>query len=238
MPALEVISTARIPIKLWTQTATMEPDAIKQLINVANLPISVKWVAAMPDVHVGYGATVGTVMVTKDAVVPSAIGVDIGCGMMATKTDLDPERVKGKIDDIVHSILRSIPTGFESNRDLTQSVKDWRGKDEDWHKVSLFYALNSTDYVPLHEKAVHQIGSLGGGNHFIEICLDEDNLVWVMLHSGSRHIGSRIATHHIQVAKALMQRYHIGLPDPYLAYLPQGESEFDALFIIRKPSKS
>jgi len=161
-------------------------------------------------------------MVTKDAICPSAVGVDIGCGMMAVQTDLDPDKVTAKLDEIVHSIRRSIPVGFNANRDLTQEVKDWVVRDD---------ARGSQGLVSqgqgLREKAHHQLGSLGGGNHFIEVCLDEDRRVWVMLHSGSRHVGLKIANFHIGVAKALMERYHIGLPDPYLAYLPQGEAAFD-----------
>lgn len=222
MPPLEVMGDARIPIKLWIPSADVEPDAIKQLRNVANLPISHKHVAVMPDCHVGYGATVGTVMVTKDAICPSAVGVDIACGMSAVQTDLDPDKVIAHLEEIVHSIRRSIPVSFHENRELTKEVGDWMEDDINCGKIMTF-----NHHKGLYEKACHQLGSLGGGNHFIELCLGEDRRVWVMLHSGSRHAGLRIANHHIKIAKELMQRYHIGLPDPYLAYLPQGEAEFD-----------
>lgn len=223
MPPIEVISDARIPIKLWIPTADVEVDAIKQLRNVANLPISHRHVAVMPDVHVGFGATVGTVMVTKDAIVPGAVGVDLGCGMMAVQTDLDPDKVVAHLDEIVHSIRRSIPVGFHENRDLTQEVKDWAARDSGCEFVGN-YQWNKK----LQEKAIHQLGSLGSGNHFIEVCLDEVRRVWVMLHSGSRHVGLKIANHHIALARTLMMRYHIAMLDPYLAYLPQGEPVFDA----------
>jgi tRNA-splicing ligase RtcB len=222
MPPLEVISDARIPIKLWIPSADIEIDAIKQLRNAANLPITYRHIAVMPDVHFGRGATVGTVMVTKDAICPAAVGVDIGCGMMAVQTDLDPDKVTAKLDEIVHSIRRSIPVGFHENRELTVQVEDWMEKDTSCGMLTTFSRNKG-----LYEKACHQMGSLGGGNHFIEICLDKDRRVWVMLHSGSRHIGLRMATYHTKVAQALMKRYHISLPDPELAYLPQGETEFN-----------
>jgi tRNA-splicing ligase RtcB len=218
MPIASVISDTRIPIKLWVPLESVEAGALEQLRNVANLPVSYKHVAVMPDVHRGYGATIGTVMVTKDAVVPSGVGVDIGCGMMAVKTPLDPDKVLAKTGEIAHSIQRSVPTGFNMNREMTAEVEAW------WNDHQFPYgATLPTEKV---ERAKLQLGTLGGGNHFIEICLDKDRNVWAMLHSGSRHIGLYFAQEAIDGAKDLMRHWHIDLPDPYLAYIPDGEPLF------------
>ena len=228
MPITDVIGDTRIPVKLWTPLSGVEFGAVQQLHNVANLPCSWKHIAVMPDVHFGYGATVGTVMVTEDAIVPSAVGVDIGCGLMAVKTPLDPDAVFAKRGEILHSIGRSVPTGFHENRDVSDEVSVWKCEDgiPGWAAIHDL-SCPDTHELKLLTKAQLQMGSLGGGNHFIEVCLDEERKVWVMLHSGSRHIGLRIANYHMKVARQLMDRYYIKLTDPYLAYIPRGEDEFD-----------
>lgn len=231
MPVVDVISDTRIPVKLWTPLTEkdsvvplVEESAVRQLRNVANHPASHHHVAVMPDVHTGNGATIGTVMATKDAIIPSAVGVDIGCGMMAVKTPLDPDRVIANVDNILHSIRRSIPTGFHENRDVTPQVGKWQGWF-DVHSARVFG--DGSKGLDLHEKAMRQIGTLGGGNHFIEICLDKEHRnVWVMLHSGSRHIGLQIANRYIAIAKEFMRRFYIELPDPYLAFIPKDDPAF------------
>jgi len=220
MPILKVLSNGRIPVKIWSPDA--EPAAVEQLLNTANLPFVFKHVAAMPDVHLGTGATVGSVIATHKAICPAAVGVDIGCGMMAVKTNLDYRLVQDKVKEIRHSIERSIPVGFNSNSRITTSVADWIG----WKAESGLPDRVAYDVGGAFQKARSQLGSLGGGNHFIELCLDENNAVWVMLHSGSRNIGKVIAETHITKAKGLMKQMFIDLPDPDLAYLVQGTQEF------------
>lgn len=214
MPIKHVYDGGHVPVKVWSDD--VEGEALLQLVNTARLPFVFKHVAAMPDVHAGRGATIGSVIATKGAVIPAAVGVDIGCGMMAVKTSLNYAEVAEKIAEIRHSIERSIPVGFNSNRDITEEVMSW-GCSKGFPK---HLGTNDT------QKAVKQLGSLGGGNHFIEVCLDEHNGVWIMLHSGSRNIGKVLAEVHIDKAKGLMKQMFIGLPDPDLAYLAQGTPEF------------
>jgi tRNA-splicing ligase RtcB len=214
-----VLTDARYPIKVWSDLHAVESAALDQLRNTANLPFVFKHVAAMPDVHLGFGATVGSVIATKGAICPAAVGVDIGCGMMAVKTNLDARVVQDKIKEIRHSIERSIPVGFNANKRIVETVSSWHG----WQRWDL---LTHADKFSL-EKAMSQLGTLGGGNHFIEVCLDTENNVWVMLHSGSRNIGKITAERHIESAKDLMKKYFIDLKDMDLAYLVEGTTEFN-----------
>lgn len=218
MPIQTVISDTKAPVKIWTDQ--IEEAALKQLRNTANLPFIFKHVAAMPDVHFGMGATVGSVVATKGAVCPAAVGVDIGCGMMAVKTQLDHRVVQDKIQHIRHSIERSIPVGFNQNKQISNSVAEWSG----WS------GLDKLSYADAHiiQKSELQLGTLGGGNHFIEVCLDTENNVWVMLHSGSRNIGKVLAERHIAGAKDILKKMFIELPDPDLAYFAEKSPEFNA----------
>lgn len=210
-----VIESSRVPVKIWSDREKVEESALKQLQNTASLPFVFKHVAAMPDVHFGLGATVGSVVATKNAICPACVGVDIGCGMMAVKTDLDHRVVQDKIKEIRHSIERSVPVGFGQNSWYTKEVEEFKG----W--------ATFPDSNNLLKKAQHQLGSLGGGNHFIEICLDTESNVWVMLHSGSRGVGNVLARKHIDTAKGLMKKFFVELPDPDLAYLPSETDEFN-----------
>lgn len=220
MPIKGVLSKARVPIKIWSPLEAVESAALDQLTNTANLPFVFKHVAAMPDVHLGHGATVGSVIATKGAICPAAVGVDIGCGMMAIKTNLDANVVQDKIKEIRHSIERSIPVGFNSNKSLTKTVENWHM----WGKIKGTLSVFDKD---VFERAKTQMGTLGGGNHFIEVCFDTDNNVWVMLHSGSRNLGKVTAERHIDNAKLLMKQMFVHLTDPELAYLAEGTKEFD-----------
>lgn len=206
------------PVKIWTDD--IEPEATAQLLNTARLPFIFKHVAVMPDVHFGLGATIGSVVATKGAICPAAVGVDIGCGMMAVKTDIQMNQVLDQLPKLRHSWERSVPVGFEYNRKIAESVHAWAGwnhwDSDDVRKDSALY-----------NKALTQMGSLGGGNHFIELCLDENNSVWVMLHSGSRGVGNAIARRHIESAKGLMKKFFIDLPDPDLAYFAEQTPECD-----------
>lgn len=216
MPIQGVLSKALVPVKIWAPIHEVESSALDQLTNIASLPFVFKHVAAMPDVHLGKGATVGSVVATKGAICPAAVGVDIGCGMMAVKTALDASRVQDILPKIRHSIERSIPVGHEGNRRISESAESWSG----WTKAEALPA-------GLYQRALSQLGSLGGGNHFIEICLDTENCVWVMLHSGSRNLGKTLAERHINSAKGIMKKLFISLADPDLAYFAQGTPEFD-----------
>lgn len=210
--------TQKVPVKIWAKEEDVETGAIQQLKNTASLPFVFKHVSAMPDVHFGMGATVGSVVATKNAICPACVGVDIGCGMMAVKTDLDHRVVQDKISEIRKSIERSVPVGFYENQIIREDVLTWAADQK--------HFLNDLP-KNLVNKALAQMGTLGGGNHFIEICLDLDNNVWVMLHSGSRGIGNVLARKHIDVAKGLMKKFFVELPDPDLAFLPQKTDEFD-----------
>jgi tRNA-splicing ligase RtcB (3'-phosphate/5'-hydroxy nucleic acid ligase) len=216
MPVKQVIE-CRVPIKIWTDD--VEAEAVEQLKKTAALPFVFKHLAVMPDVHAGKGATVGSVMATTGAVCPAAVGVDIGCGMAATKLNV-PINAFERLPELRHSIERSIPVGFNFNKSVGADVDAWEG----WQA-----------WLQLHPKcqglgkrAREQMSSLGGGNHFIELCQDTEGGAWVVLHSGSRNIGKSLAEAHIDTAKDLMRRMFIDLPDPDLAYFAQGTDDFKA----------
>jgi len=190
----------------------------KMLRNVSRLPCLYKHVALMPDAHLGIGSMVGSVIATKDAVIPATVGVDIGCGMMAVKTPFRSGVLDGKLKELRHQIERTIPVGFNQHKEGVDEAHEWNG----W-----------SDFEMLHEgvqdrkgKAIKQMGTLGGGNHFVEVCLDTEDRVWLMLHSGSRNIGNEVARRHIETAKHLHKLSE--LPDPNLAYFIQGTEEFRA----------
>lgn len=216
---IKMTVNARVPIKIWTKD--VEQEAMDQLKNIAALPFVFKHVAVMPDVHLGKGATVGSVVATKGAVVPAAVGVDIGCGMCAVKLkDSRHEDLDGRLAGLRHSIERAVPVGFNENRDVESDAAAWEG----WEHFGRLHPRAQD----LKGKAARQLASLGGGNHFIEVCLDTAGGVWVMLHSGSRNIGNKLAEYHIQTAKGLMKKLFVSLPDPDLAYLAQATPEYDA----------
>jgi tRNA-splicing ligase RtcB len=218
MPVQSEITSTPVPIKLWIPESQVEAQALQQLQNTARLPFVFRHVAVMPDVHVGKGATVGSVVATLGAIVPACVGVDIGCGMMAVKTPLEPERVREKVRDIRAHIENVVPLGFDSNTHIARSVDRWDG----WKMPHSKYLDDK-----LEKNALRQLGSLGGGNHFIEICLDQNRDVWVMLHSGSRHVGNQLAERHIRTAKRLMELQGVSLPDMDLSYLTEKSAEFD-----------
>lgn len=220
MVKTNIIEKDKVPIKAWIDQNEIEPQALQQLKNIASLPFVFKHVAAMPDVHLGIGATVGSVIATQKAIIPAAVGVDIGCGMMAVKTPLDARLVQEKIKEIRHSIERSIPVGHYGNKNINDRVLSFSG----WE------ILKDLDYVDkdLFQKAQSQLGSLGGGNHFVEVCLDSENAVWVILHSGSRHIGKNLAQRYMNEAKKLLRISGEHVPDVDLAYLKEDSEEFES----------
>lgn len=220
----------RAPIKMWTDGVPVEEQAMNQLRNVASMPFIHKHIAVMPDVHWGMGATIGSVVPTLGAIIPAAVGVDIGCGMMAMKLGITAEQLPDSLTAIRAAIEAAIPVGFNDH-----------GKPEFRHsngvqtvmspqsQYDLRYILEKhfkKDVASLTQKAHNQLGTLGGGNHFIEICLDENNEVWAMLHSGSRGIGNRIGTHFIATAREQMEKMFINLPDRDLAYLAEGTNQY------------
>ncbi|MGH9366979.1 MAG: RtcB family protein [Thermoanaerobaculia bacterium] len=215
---VETTLNARVPVKIWTDR--IEAEALQQLKNTASLPFVFRHVAAMADVHLGIGATVGSVVATKGAICPAAVGVDIGCGMMARKTSIPAGRLEGEAaKKLRHSIEREIPVGFNQKKEPFPAALAW-ARDAGRPQV----ASGS-----LMEKAVHQLGTLGGGNHFIEVCVDrDDGLVWLLLHSGSRHIGNSVAEIHIGKAKGALREAIDRLPDANLAYFLEGTPEFRA----------
>ena len=218
---MRVITTEKFPIKIWA--SNIEEEAERQLKNVANLPFIFKWVVALPDLHAGKGSTIGSVIVTKGAILPSCVGVDISCGMSAVRFQFKVDQLgdNNRLEELRHSIERSIPTGMNGNSTITKTAR------ED------FEALGNCSLPYDHKEiknALAQLGSLGSGNHFCEICKDSDNNVWAMLHSGSRHIGNFLAQGYIKKAKKLMERFHIKLNDPDLAYFPQGTEEYETYF--------
>jgi len=226
-------------IKHWTKHVYFESQAIDQLKNIASLPFVFKHVAAMPDVHLGKGATVGSVIATQNAIIPAAVGVDIGCGMIAVRLSLKASDLPESLKEVRKSIENIIPVGFNQHSEKHLST----------HKYSsVVKRLLNTKYSSVQQglkailekhssiekmtkdvfrTAYEQIGTLGGGNHFIELCLDENQDVWVMLHSGSRGIGNMIGRYFIEQAKNEMIKKGISLPDRDLAYLSEGSELFD-----------
>ena len=213
--SLAVLKGKNVPIRMWTKVGEVESAALDQLKNIAALPWAFKHVAVMPDVHFGKGATVGSVIAMKNAVSPAAVGVDIGCGMAAVKTNLTSEDLPDSLALLRHRVENAIPVGAAAH----DSVTKYADKLPLWREFH-----NLTDKV--HDrfgKARKQMGTLGGGNHFIELCLDEYANVWLMLHSGSRNIGKTLAEIHIGRAKKLA--HNASLPDPDLAVFLAGTSE-------------
>ncbi len=206
-------------IYAWLDPATIEPQAHQQLRNIAELPFIVDHVAVMPDCHVGKGATIGTVIATDGAIVPAAVGVDIGCGMIAVRTRFASDDLPDSLDALRRDIERRIPLGAGgANVQHTASARA-RLRELDAHAPR--------DYSKVVAAWPKQLGTLGSGNHFIEICLDEADRVWAVLHSGSRGIGNRVADAHIKTAQRLMREAGVVLRDRDLAYLTEHTREFD-----------
>jgi len=220
-----------VPIKMWTRGVPVEDDARAQLTRTAQMPFIFKHVAAMPDVHVGIGATVGSVIPTKGAVIPAAVGVDIGCGMMAARTSLMASDLPDNLEGVRSAIEQAVPHGRSVGRGKRDNGS-WGDPPvpivEAWATLAERFARICEKHPRLKNtnNLVH-LGTLGTGNHFIELCLDTEQRVWVMLHSGSRGVGNAIGTFFIELAKQDMRKWHINLPDQDLAYFPEGTDHFD-----------
>ena len=232
MESYEVIQGARLPIKAWVRGVQVEDAARQQLLNLAGMPFIHKHVAVMPDVHWGMGATVGSVIATKGAIIPAAVGVDIGCGMMAQLTTLTAGDLPDNLAGLRSAIEARIPHG-RTNNGMTGDRGAWgEVPDGTYQRLKPLLAALAA-ICEKHPKigqaagrAPSHAGTLGTGNHFVEVCLDEEQRVWVMLHSGSRGIGNRIGSYFIELAKEDMRRWFINLPDKDLAYIPQGSELF------------
>lgn len=234
--SFEVFSGARLPIKAWTRGVQVEDAARQQLLNLAGMPFIHSHVAAMPDVHWGKGATVGSVIATKGAIIPAAVGVDIGCGMAAQRTSLTASDLPDSLHKLRSAIEARIPHGRTDNGG--KGDRGAWGETPEANYAALGHQLDELKIIAdkhpklakAAERAPSHAGTLGTGNHFVEVCLDEQQRVWVMLHSGSRGIGNRIGTYFIEAAKKDMERWFISLPDKDLAYLPQGSEMFNDYF--------
>jgi len=219
------------PVKMWTRGVPLEPQAAQQLLNTARMPFIFRHLAVMPDVHFGMGATVGSVIPTKGAIIPAAVGVDIGCGMMAWQLTLSAKDLPDSLAAIRTDIERAVPHGFTTmqGRALKGGWETVPGSVATrWRKLEDRYnAILAKHPKIAHKRPVHQLGSLGTGNHFIELCLDDTDQVWVMLHSGSRGPGNQIGQYFIERAREEMRVHFINLPDKDLAYLCEGTQGFD-----------
>ena len=224
MPVKQTLEHGLVPVKVFTDD--LEPSVRVQLVNLSNLPIVHHHIAAMPDVHAGIGATVGSVIATRRAIIPAAVGVDIGCGMIATRTSLLADALDERmLKRVFDQISRDVPVGREQHR---------QGREHTSYAAPLQAGLKQI--LGTHPQItrrfrragnwLQQLGTLGGGNHFIEVCIDEAERVWVMLHSGSRGIGNAIGSYFIELARADMERHICNLPDRDLAYFSEGASHF------------
>jgi tRNA-splicing ligase RtcB len=222
------------PVKMWTRGVPVEEEARRQLANTARMPFIHQHVAAMPDVHLGKGSTIGSVIPTLGAVIPAAVGVDIGCGMMAARTTLSAKDLPDNLGPLRSAIERAVPHGMSPK---TRSFKgrdrgSWETPpqpvDQAWMALKdEFDAICRTTPRLKHTNNYKHLGTLGSGNHFIEICLDEQGFVWFMLHSGSRGVGNAIGSHFIELAKQDMRTHFANLPDQDLAYLQEGTRHYD-----------
>jgi tRNA-splicing ligase RtcB (3'-phosphate/5'-hydroxy nucleic acid ligase) len=228
--AYEMIEGGIVPVKAWVHGVPIEEAAHKQLVETASLPIVWPHVAVMPDVHWGMGATVGSVVPTRGAIVPAAVGVDIGCGMCAVRTPLTSAALGDHAQGIFDAISAAIPHGRTDDGGANDRGA-WSDPPMDvrtaWEAVRDAYDRDVGLDRP-RERAPRQLGTLGTGNHFVEVCLDTEDRVWLMLHSGSRGIGNAIGSHYIAAAKKRCETDGIVLPNANLAWLPEGTPEFAA----------
>jgi tRNA-splicing ligase RtcB len=213
----------RLPIKIWsakeeTDGSWVEENVLAQFRNLANHPLAFKWVCGMPDFHIGYGMPIGGVLATQAGVIPNAVGVDIGCGMAAARTDVGAADVtQEQLEKLRQEIYRRVPVGFKHHEDARKLPDNLVSAS-----AQGLAPVVAREFV----KAKSQIGTLGSGNHFIEIQKDEVGQVWIMLHSGSRNVGKQVCDHYDKVARKYMERFHSDIPDRELAFLPRSVAEY------------
>lgn len=222
----------QVPIKAWIKGVPFEDAAIAQLNNIAQMSLVHSHIAVMPDVHMGKGATIGSVIPSVDAVIPAAVGVDIGCGMVATKTTLTASQLPDNLAAIRHAFEAAVPHGRTGRGRGARDRGAWHNIPDvvagEWQKLEKRFEKICVKHPAIkNSNHVNHLGTMGTGNHFLELCLDENNAVWIMLHSGSRGVGNRIGTYFIELAKKEMERHQINLPDMDLAYLKEGSEYFD-----------
>ncbi|MHC6223781.1 RtcB family protein [Pseudomonas sp. X10] len=216
------------PIKLWTEGVPVEEDARRQLMNTAKMPFIFKHLAVMPDVHLGKGSTIGSVIPTVGAIIPAAVGVDIGCGMIAARTSLNARELPDNLHALRCAIEKAVPHGKTfGRRDQGAWDRVPNHADQVWSGLAARFKMITDKYSRLERTNNRQhLGTLGGGNHFIEVCLDETDRVWFMLHSGSRGVGNAIGNLFIELAQADMRQHLANLPDKDLAYFEEGSRHF------------
>jgi tRNA-splicing ligase RtcB len=217
------------PVKMWTQGVAIEDEARRQLRNTASMPFVFRHVAVMPDAHVGKGSTIGSVIPTQGAIIPAAVGVDIGCGMMAVRTTLTAADLPDSLAGVRGAIERAVPHGSaRGRRDAGAWSRPPAAVDDAWQRLAPAFQRIVCKYPSLARTNNHMhVGTLGSGNHFIEVCVDECDRVWLMLHSGSRGVGNAIGCLFIELAQADMRRHLANLPDKDLAYFTEGSPHFD-----------
>lgn len=218
------------PVKMWTHGVPVEEDAKRQLANTAKMPFIYKHIAVMPDVHLGKGSTIGSVIPTIGAIIPAAVGVDIGCGMMAARTTLTAKDLPDNLSKLRHAIERAIPHGLSKGhgRDKGSWDSPPRPVDVAWAQLKDEFDVICAKAPKLRNTNNYRhLGTLGTGNHFVEICVDEAGFVWLMLHSGSRGVGNAIGSYFIELAKQDMRAHMVNLPDQDLAYLSEGTRHYN-----------
>jgi len=225
MPIKRVLSAGKFPIKIYTDD--IESEAEKQLQYLSNLPFIFKHVAAMPDVHAGIGATIGSVIPTRGAIIPAAVGVDIGCGMSAVQLSFKANDLPENLSNIRAQIEQAVPVGFNQHEAPVIENPVLKKLSEELDILVQKHPTLLKMKKHFQDDWQQQLGTLGGGNHFIEMCLDENQNVWIMLHSGSRGVGNLIGRYFIGLAKKDMEKWFINLPHKDLAYFPQGTKYFD-----------
>jgi tRNA-splicing ligase RtcB len=229
MPIKQSLHKGLVPVHIYTND--IDHSAIQQLLNISNLPIVHPHVAAMPDVHAGIGATVGSVIPTRGAIIPAAVGVDIGCGMNAVRTTLTASQLPDNLARVRSAIETLVPVGFEQHAyDKVRGSAHARAGRPLNDRLDRIVARHKGIMKMQHKFAqtwICQLGTLGGGNHFIELCIDEVQRVWIMLHSGSRGIGNVIGRYFISAARKEMMRHKVNLPDRDLSYFSEGSELFD-----------
>jgi tRNA-splicing ligase RtcB len=225
MPVRQTLTAGPVPVKIFTDE--VEASARAQLENVSRLPIVFHHVAAMPDVHAGIGATVGSVIPTRGAIIPAAVGVDIGCGMSAVRLSLRADQLPDSLSKARAAIERAVPVGFDEHREADALYEAASPLERRLARIVDKHPAIVRGQRDGRTRWVRQLGSLGGGNHFIELCTDESAHVWVMLHSGSRGVGNTIGRYFIAAAREEMAKLDVHLPDRDLAYLREGSKLFD-----------
>lgn len=225
MPVRMILNKGKVPVKIYTED--IESSALDQLTSISQLPFVHSHVAAMPDVHTGIGATVGAVIPTKGAIIPAAVGVDIGCGMNAIRLSLQAKDLPDNLKRVRSAIEKMVPVGFAKHKTITAQNSTIKNLENRINQITDKHPVVFRMLKNPQQTWTQQLGTLGGGNHFIELCLDENQEVWIMLHSGSRGIGNAIGRYFINLAKADMEQHQLQLPHRDLAYFTEGAQHFD-----------